>query len=206
MTKRGKKSKQSSRVTRLIKSGRIKTSSWHTRFPIILIAFGIVLISIWGLHRYLYARSLSLSDALVASYKKKRSDLVAFPIHISVGDKIRIRVVEATKVNGALVVSPTSANHLLASALPGEAGNIIIYGHNVNAIFGYLVDARIGDPVGIYTNDGKLHKYKITDIHIVDPSQTALLAPTTTEVLTLYTCTGLLDSLRFVARAEPINP
>lgn len=175
-----------------------------SKLPAVLIIVGLLLIGVWGLHRYLYARSLSLSDALVASYKTDHT-LGAFPIHISVGDKIRIQVVEATKVNGTLAVSQAAANHLLESALPGENGNVIIYGHNLNTIFGYLVDAKVGDPVRIYTNDGKLHAYTITQIQIVDPSQTALLSPTTREVLTLYTCTGLLDSLRFVARAEPVK-
>ena len=181
---------------------RKKKVSYH--IPLVLIIIGLTLVSLWGLHRYLYNRSMSLSDALVASYKATRTE-VAFPIHISIGDKIRVQVVEATKVNGSLAVSKTTANHLLKSALPGEAGNIVIYGHNLNTVFGYLVDARVGDPVRMYTNDGKLHQYKITEIHIVYPSQTALLTPTTTEALTLYTCTGLLDSLRFVARAEPLR-
>lgn len=174
-----------------------------SNFPTILIAIGVILIGLWGLHRFLYNRSLSLSDALVASYKATRSEK-AFPTHIAIGNKISLPVTEETMVGGKLQISPTKASHLLASALPGEPGNVIIYGHNLNTVFGYLVDARVGDLVSIYTDDGKLHRYKISEIRIVDPSQTALLAPTTHEVLTLYTCTGLLDSLRFVARAEPI--
>lgn len=175
-----------------------------TPFYLILITLGLVLMGLWGLHKFLYNRSLGLSNALVASYKSTRSQL-AFPIHIAIGNKISIPVTEETVVAGSLQVSPTDASHLLASALPGEAGNVIIYGHNLNSIFGYLVDAQIGNTVRIYTDDGKLHQYKISEIQIVDPSQTALLAPTTSEVLTLYTCTGLLDSLRFVARAQPIK-
>jgi len=179
---------------------KVRTS----RFPTFLITVGLVLVSLWGAHRYLYNRSLSLSDAFLASYTRTHTQ-VAFPIHITVGDKIRLQVVEAVKVSSSWPVSPTAANHVLASALPGEAGNVVIYGHNLNTIFGYLVGAQVGDQVDIRTNDGKRHVYKITETHIVDPSQTALLSPTTTEVLTLYTCTGLLDSQRFVARAEPIK-
>ena len=181
------------------------------QFPTILITIGLVLVSLWGIHRYLYNRSLSLSDALLASYAKEPSQMPE-PIHITIGPlsnepkaKINLQVVEAGKVEGALSVSPTFANHLHASAVPGEAGNTIIYGHNLNTVFGYLVDVHVGDPVAIYTNDGKLHQYKITEYETVDPSQTTLLAPTTTEVLTIYTCTGILDSLRFVARAEPVK-
>jgi LPXTG-site transpeptidase (sortase) family protein len=170
----------------------------------VLIITGIILMALWGVHRFFYNRSLSLSDAILASYAQTHSE-VAYPIHITIGEAIRLPVVESGKVNGVWAVSQTSANHVQASALPGEAGNIIIYGHNLNTIFGYLVDQRVGTVVDIRTNDGKLHKYKISDIHIVDPSQTDLLAPTTTEILTLYTCTGFLDSQRFVARATPVK-
>lgn len=120
-------------------------------------------------------------------------------------ESISLHISEQAFTGGTLPVSVTDANHLVNSAVPGEAGNTIIYGHNLNVVFGYLVDARVGNPVNIYTDDGHLHKYTITEIQIVAPSQTALLAPTTREVLTLYTCTGLLDSLRFVVRAMPVK-
>lgn len=187
-----------------------KTRKVISRFPIFLIILGLALIGAWGLHRFLYNRSLRLSDRLLASYSQE-SNQKAVPIHITISppagegrNTIQLQIVEAGKVEGAWTVSPSAANHVHGSAIPGEAGNTIIYGHNLNTVFGYLVDSRPGDSVRIYTNDGKLHQYKISEIHIVDPSQTALLSPATTEVLTLYTCTGLLDSLRFVARALPI--
>jgi hypothetical protein len=177
-----------------------RKSRLTSRFPVFLIIMGIALLSLWGLHRYLYSRSLSLSDALLASYSQEPNRR-AVPIHITVippagegRNTIRLQIVEAGKAEGAWTVSPTKANHVHGSAVPGEAGNIVIYGHN----------SRPGDMVNIYAGDGSLHTYKISDIHIVDPSETALLSPTKTEVLTLYTCTGLLDSLRFVARALPI--
>jgi sortase A len=183
---------------------RKKKATRTALVPLFLIAIGLILLSLWGLHRFLYNRSLRLSDRLLASYSRE-SIQSAVPIYITVADSISLRVVEAGKVEGAWTVSPTAANHVRGSALPGQAGNTIIFGHNLNTVFGYLVDARVGDPVDIRTYDGKLHRYKISEIQIVDPSQTALLSPTTREVLTLYTCTGLLDSLRFVARAEPVK-
>lgn len=178
-----------------------KTESYGI-FPYILICVGVLLSCVWGLHRYLYSRSISLSDALIASYTRQDRG-TSVPIHITIGTRISLPVVEAGMVNGMLSVSQTSANHLHDSAMPGQRGNIIIYGHNLNKIFGYLVDSRVGDPVSIRMTDGSLHTYRITDIHAVWPSQTELLEPTTSETLTLYTCTGLLDSLRFVARATP---
>ncbi len=173
--------------------------------PYVLVAIGLVMVGLWGVHQFFYNRSLSLSDALLAAYRPN-TDQVAFPTHITVGNTIGLQVVEGGKMNGVWTVSRTAANHVITSARPGEEGNVIIYGHNLNTVFGYLVDARVGDPVSIRTSDGKLYRYKITKTQIVPPSQTELLSPTNIEVVTLYTCTGLLDSLRFVTRAVPVTP
>lgn len=175
-----------------------------SRLPFILIALGFILVSLWGLHRYFYARSISLSDTILAAYKAQRPATASYPIHLEIDGITNVPIVESGKENGIWTVSPTSANHVIQSALPGENGNIILYGHNLNKIFGYLMDIKIGAIVNIRMTDGSLHRYTVTETRVVTPSQTELLSPTTHEVLTLYTCTGLLDSLRFVVRAEPI--
>jgi len=183
---------------------RKKKINTYSPYATPLIIIGLILLSLWGVHRFFYNRSISLSDALIASYKATHTE-TATPVRITIGNRMNLRVVEAGKIEGTWSVSPTAANHVHNSALPGEAGNIIIYGHNLNSVFGYLVDVRVGDYVSIVTNNANLYTYRITETRVVDPSQTFLLAPTTHEVVTLYTCTGLFDSLRFVARAEPVE-
>lgn len=175
------------------------------RLPLILISFGLALLALWGLHRYFYTRSLSLSDAILAAYKAKRPETTSYPIHITIDGITNVPIVESGKEHGVWTVSTTRANHVIQSAVPGENGNIVIYGHNLNSIFGYLMNIHVGAIVRIRMSDGSLHTYSVTDTHYVVPSQTELLAPTTHEALTLYTCTGLLDSLRFVVRAEPVQ-
>jgi LPXTG-site transpeptidase (sortase) family protein len=174
-----------------------------SRLPIVLIAIGLSLLTLWGVHRYFYARSISLSDTILAAYKAQRPATASYPIHIEIDGITNIPIVEAGRENGVWTVSPTSANHVIQSALPGENGNIILYGHNLNSIFGYLMAIKIGASINIRMTDGSLHRYTVTETQVVAPGQTQLLAPTTHEVLTLYTCTGLLDSLRFVVRAVP---
>lgn len=174
-----------------------------SRLPLILIALGLILLSLWGVHRFFYVRSISLSDAILAAYKARRQNTASYPIHIEIDGITSVPVVEAGRENGAWTVSATSANHVIQSALPGENGNIIIYGHNLNTIFGYLMNIQVGSIVNLRNSDGSLHIYTVTSTEYVNPNQTELLAPTTNEVLTLYTCTGLLDSLRFVVRAVP---
>lgn len=191
------------RTTRSTKRNIIKrkTTQW---LPIFLIVMGGLLLSLWGLHKFTYNRALSISEKLLSTYKAQKTE-TALPIHISIGTLISLPVVEAGRENGVWAVSQTSANHVKQSALPNEKGNIIIYGHNLKKIFGYLSDTKIGDVIRIRMTDGALYQYKVTETHYVSPSNTALLAPTQNEVLTVYTCAGLLDSLRFVVRATRIN-
>jgi len=174
----------------------------QNRFPLILVSFGLVLLSFWGIHRYFYARSISLSDAILAQYAKEPSTLPA-PIHITVASRISLPVVEAGKTDGAWAISQTSANHVYESAMPGTRGNTIIYAHNAKNLFGRLDTVIVGDPVTIRTTDGALHRYTVTSTVWVTPGHTELLSPTTAETLTLYTCAGILDSLRIVVRAVP---
>ena len=156
---------------------------------------------LWGVHRYFYNQTMSLSDTILAQYAKQPSSIPA-PIHIAVGS-ISLPVVESGKVGDTWAISQTSANHVRESAMPGTQGNIIIYAHNTSSLFGKLEDVKVGDQVGIRTTDGLLHRYSVTSIQWVTPGHTELLSPTTHETLTLYTCAGLLDSLRIVIQAIP---
>jgi LPXTG-site transpeptidase (sortase) family protein len=191
-------------MKRIVKVARKKNSKSRSTpwFPIFLIFIGVLLVSLWGLHKFTYNRALSISEKILSSYTKQKTG-TALPIHIGIGTRISLPVVEAGRENGVWAISQTSANHVRQSALPNEKGNIIIYGHNLNKIFGYLMDTKEGDIIRIRMTDGTLHKYKVESTQYVSPSQTALLAPTHEEVLTVYTCAGLFDSLRFVVRAKP---
>lgn len=170
-----------------------------------LIVVGIILISLWGVHRYFYNQSIALSDALIASYANQQQS-IPVPIHISVGDSVSLPVVESGRLpDGTWAVSDTSANHVRQSANPGEEGNIIIYAHNLDRLFGKIQWINKGTIVRIRTTDGALYSYQVISTSIVYPSQTQLLLPTKHETLTLYTCTGLFDSQRFVVQAVPVK-
>jgi LPXTG-site transpeptidase (sortase) family protein len=172
-----------------------------SRFPLVLVSFGLVLLALWGVHRYFYIRSMSLSDAILARYAKETG--MSAPVSISVGDTIHLPVVEAGNVDGTWAISNTAANHVHQSASPGGRGNIVIYAHNTASLFSPLDTVRIGTPITIRTSDGALHQYIVASVSWVTPGHTELLLPTTIETLTLYTCAGLLDSLRIVVRAVP---
>jgi len=175
----------------------------EVNFSKLCIIVGLFLLSIWGIHRYFYIRAMTLSNAILAQYANKPL-LSSPPVHITVGNHISLSVVEAGKIDGTWAISPTGANHVHESASPGIPGNTIIYAHNAGNLFGPLDKISIGDAITVRTTDGKLYQYTVVLVSWVTPGHTELLAPTTHEVLTLYTCAGILDSLRIVVRAVPL--
>lgn len=114
-----------------------------------------------------------------------------------------IQVETGSITNGIWYISKNKATYLTRSGIPGETGNIVIYGHNKKSIFGDLVLLKPGDPIIIETIDKNIFRYIVTKSLTVDPDNISIAYPTPTERLTLYTCTGLFDSKRLVIQAIP---
>lgn len=183
-----------------------KSAQIHTVLPTIAHGFifvGALLILIWGSHMYFRNQTLRLSEHVISQFERTQNKR-ALPVNISFGNTYDLFIVQAGIVDGAWSISQNHANHVRQSHAPGEEGNIIIYGHNTNRVFGSLLSVRAGEIVRISTTDGKLHTYRISQTVTVPTDQTQWLTPTAHEVLTLYTCTGFLDRLRFVVRAVPV--
>jgi len=72
------------------------------------------------------------------------------------------------------------------TALPGEVGNLGIAGHR-DGWFRALRKLIPGDEIFLRTLDGR-YRYRVEEIEIVEPSETAVLAPTDAARLTLVTC------------------
>ncbi len=93
------------------------------------------------------------------------------------------------------------ASYLGSSPVPGETGNSIIYGHNWASLFANLIYIVPGQEVQIVYEDGKTKTFVVKYTSVVTPDTSSILAPTKDKRITLYTCTGFLDSHRFVAVA-----
>lgn len=125
----------------------------------------------------------------------------AIPTHIQIGELISLPIEQMPFGSQGWMVSETAASIASSSALPGESGNIVIYSHNWKNLFAKLHQVKVGDNVKLQTVDGTTHTYTIESIHVVGPENIELLRPTQMEVLTIYTCTGFLDTKRLVVRA-----
>jgi sortase A len=116
---------------------------------------------------------------------------------------IDVPITAGTIIDGMWSISDTHASHLVSSAYPGDDGNMILYGHDKRSILGKLPRITVGDGIIVEDTEGNEHRYNVTEIHTVSPNDTDLIQPTDSTVLTVYTCTGFLNSKRFVVRALP---
>lgn len=125
------------------------------------------------------------------------------PVHITVGSILNQPITPQIYKNGSWTIPEKNAAHLINSAYPYEPGNIIIYGHNTKQVFGGLKQVKIDTPITIQLANGSKRHYAITKIIEVTPDKIEYLQPTTKETMTIYTCSGFMDSKRLVIRAEP---
>lgn len=172
-----------------------------------LLTAGLLLLGTVGAHRYLYNRSITYAaPAPSATATPSVSPVPALPpVRIFIPEIMEVGLETQTYENGNWTVSGHAGSYLAQSAKPGESGNIIIYGHNRPGIFADLPKVTVGATIRLTLADQSTREYTVEATHEVDPSRTEFLQPTPTETLTVYTCSGFLDSKRFIVQALPVK-
>jgi len=168
-----------------------------------LIYLGLLFIIVFGFWRYHQVRILSFNQRQVEESSLNSSGvrptyIKSYPVGIDV------KVNDTTINNGVWAIHPETASYLVTSAKIGDNGNIIVYGHNKNKIMGPLRWIKEGAIIEVTGSDGQVYKYSVTKIDEVNPDNLQYINPTTEETLTIYTCSGFLDSKRFITVAKPI--
>lgn len=107
-----------------------------------------------------------------------------------------------TELNkGKWEATPEGVSYLISTPQPGETGNSILYGHNWTNLLGSLPRMKPGEHIEVHFSDGTARIFQIEFTSVVTPDQTHILNQTTDRRLTIYTCTGFLDTKRFVVTA-----
>jgi LPXTG-site transpeptidase (sortase) family protein len=116
---------------------------------------------------------------------------------------IDLAVTPSKIIDGYWEVSETTASHGEGSANPGENGNVVVFAHARSGMFLNLRNIKKDDEVYILTGDKK-HTYKVSEIVSVYPDDITSVAPTDSEALTLFTCSGFFDEKRLIVKALPL--
>lgn len=125
-----------------------------------------------------------------------------YPVRIIIPSlNIDLNIFPAKITKGRWEATTKGVSYLASSPIPGSLGNSILYGHNFSNLLGSLVKAKPGEEIEIFFNDKTKKTFMIKYAQVVSPSQTSVLAQTQDRRMTLYTCTGFLDSQRFVVTA-----
>jgi len=115
--------------------------------------------------------------------------------------KVDLPIYPAQIKNNLWEATTKGASYLVSSPLPGEPGNSIIYGHNWTSLLGPLTGVRPGQKVVVVFSNKEKKTFVINYTSVVSPSDTSILESTAGSKVTIYTCTGFLDTKRFVATA-----
>jgi len=126
------------------------------------------------------------------------------PVRIVIpSQNINEGIYPAKITNGQWQTTDKGISYLVSSPVPGAKGNSILYGHNWLSLLGKLTNMRPGQTIQIVLNNGQVRTFVIQFTSVVDPNETHILSQTKDNRITIYTCTGFLDSKRFVAVATP---
>ena len=90
--------------------------------------------------------------------------------------------------------------HHHGSANPGEAGNMVLSGHNdiYGQVFRHLDRLAPGDEVIVYCG-AEAFTYRVSEKRIVQPTEVSLLAPSSEPIVTLISCYPYLVNTHRIA-------
>jgi LPXTG-site transpeptidase (sortase) family protein len=169
-----------------------------------LVAVGVIVVGL-GLVGYatvargMYYRSLIMPVEVSGVYAAQAQIMGEEPVRVQ-WDETHDLLVESTE--DSEWVSATGATYFSQSSRLGRMGNVILYGHNYLNVLGKLSQLRVGDRVSLEGSQGGSFWYEVVFSGQVELDDTSWLSDTSEAVVTLYTCSGFMDSKRWVVRGK----
>lgn len=169
-------------------------------FPKVLIVLGFILFFFGG---YLAYQRYSPKNLEFKDFKASNANSTQTqPVRIIIPTLgIDSGIFPAQVSNGNWEATTNGVSYLSSTPVPGSQGNSVLYGHNWPSILGSLPKIKPGDEIVVALNSGQKKTFVVSFTSVVSPNQTDILKETSDARITLYTCTGFLDSKRFVATA-----
>lgn len=173
----------------------------------LFLTFGIIFLFIVGFLTWQrYTPKRLAFDTAKLSFQNHSNDLSPQPTTITIKDlDIYLPIYSTALENDHWQTTSQGVSYLIDSAIPGEKGNSILYGHNWPSLLKNLPQIKPGQEIAITFTDGISKNFAVEYTSVVTPDQTHVLNPTGYSRITIYTCSGFLDRKRFVVVAKPIN-
>lgn len=171
---------------------------------IFFVTCGLALIFLASLNSLTATWSNSRKSVNPAAGGETKSEANPVQLYIPKLAKV-LYISDGEVVDNRWTISATGVSYLTSSALPGDGGNSVLYGHNRADILGGLPALRKGDVIYVAMSDGQSIKYTVFETREIKPTQVEILKGTEDARLTIYTCSGFLDQARFVVVARYIE-
>jgi LPXTG-site transpeptidase (sortase) family protein len=139
------------------------------------------------------------TDNNIMSVEENKTKIPASVIIPSLNINLPIYLSEIK--NNKWEVTDKGVSYLKTSVLPGDKGNSVLYGHNWTNLLGNLTKIKTGEKITIEFDDKSKKEFVVTLIQEVNPDDISILNDTVDNRITIYTCSGFLDSKRFVVVA-----
>lgn len=113
---------------------------------------------------------------------------------------LNLPIAQAAIVNNQWTLYEDKVSWLATSKTAGQ-GNVILYAHNRDKLFGSLRNVEIGQEISLQ-QDGKTYVYQVIQKRKVTPHDVDAVI-SNNDQLTLYTCDGSFDQKRLIVIALP---
>lgn len=130
-------------------------------------------------------------DAPVSQPIAPPADAYASEPVIEVGSIVIPKIgVDMTMYEGIrLTTLDYGPGHWPGSAMPGQAGNLVVGGHRTSGhrVFRDVDQLEAGDEI-VFRDDAGEHTYIVSNVEVVEPTEVWIVEPTETPTATLFAC------------------
>lgn len=173
-----------------------------------VVAFFCASVAVWSLwqsynpNRLAFAQTTN--DVVNVAPQSSLGAAQSLPVRLTIPRLMLSLPIEPARASGgSWEVTTKGVSYLISSPKPGEKGNSVLYGHNWQSLLGPIRSLHVNDTIQIvYPHETK--SFTVVYTAEVTPDSTYLIENTSDTRLTLYTCSGFLDSKRFVVTATPV--
>lgn len=183
----------------------LKYISRSRRIGILFLLLGILLLCFPYLTRFFTQVSVDEIPIRADANFNSTPTVEKVPIQIIIPSlQIDLPISPSRLIKGYWEVSEHTASYGLGSAPPGNVGNTVIFAHAREGLFLPLKNITFGKDIYVLSPD-KWYQYRVDEIREVLPTDVYVVNKTEDNRLTLFTCTGFLDSKRLVVIAKPVK-